>query len=54
MEVHYKGQDHLILTPGTYACVPPELSFTAECVSIEPCLMFIIFELPIDAFVAEE
>lgn len=54
MEVDYEGQDPELITRGTYAYGPPELPHSAACVSVEPCLLFIAFEEPIDAFAAEE
>lgn len=54
MEVDYEGQDPVVLTPGMYAYGPPELPHTADCMSVEPCLLFIAFEDPVDAFAAEE
>ena len=54
MEVDYEGQEPVVLTPGTYAYGPPELPHTAECVSSEPCLLFIAWNEPVDAFAADE
>ncbi len=53
MQVNYEGQDPQVITSGTYAYGPPELPHTADCVSSEPCLLFIAFEEPIDAFAVE-
>ena len=53
MQVTYEGQDAVALAPGTYAYGPPELPHTAECVSAEPCVLFIAFEEPVDAFEAD-
>jgi quercetin dioxygenase-like cupin family protein len=49
MEVDYDGQDPVRLTPGDYAYGPARLPHTAECVSDEPCILFIAFEAPVDA-----
>jgi quercetin dioxygenase-like cupin family protein len=50
MEVNYEGQDPVVITPGMYAYGPPELPHTASCQSDEPCVLFIAFDKPIDAF----
>lgn len=53
MHVDYDGQEAVKLVPGTYAYGPPELPHTAECRSDEPCVLFIAFEEPVDAFAVE-
>jgi quercetin dioxygenase-like cupin family protein len=53
MEVRYKGQNPAKLIPGTYAYGPPEKPHTASCVSEEPCVLFIAFNKPVDAFAVE-
>ncbi len=50
MQVNYEGQKPETLTPGTYAYGPPEAPHTASCESSEPCVLFIAFEEPVDAF----
>lgn len=50
MHVQYEGQDPVVITPGTYAFGPPKLPHTASCESDEPCVLFIAFNEPVDAF----
>lgn len=50
MDVDYEGQDVVTLTPGDYAYGPAGLPHAATCRSAEPCVLFIAFEDPIDAF----
>ncbi|MBN2732338.1 MAG: cupin domain-containing protein [Balneolaceae bacterium] len=53
MEVKYKGQDPAVLTAGTYAYGPPEKPHIAACISEDPCVLFIAFNKPVDAFAVE-
>ncbi len=53
MNVNYEGQDPAVITPGVYAYGPPELPHTASCESDEPCVLFIAFNKPVDAFAVE-
>jgi mannose-6-phosphate isomerase-like protein (cupin superfamily) len=53
MEVTYKGEETAVITPGTYAYGPPEKPHVASCVSEEPCVLFIAFSKPVDAFAVE-
>ena len=53
MEVNYEGQNPEVLTAGTYAYGPPEKPHTASCISEEPCVLFIAFSKPVDAFPSE-
>lgn len=50
-ELHltYDGQETEVLRPGTYAYGPPELPHKGLCAEGDPCILFIAFELPIDA-----
>lgn len=48
--VDYEGQDPVIMRPSMYAYGPPELPHTAECRSSGPCVLFIAFNEPVDAF----
>lgn len=50
MEVDYRGQSPKTLTFGSYAYGPPEKPHTASCLSNEPCILFIAFNKPVDAF----
>ncbi|MDZ7694098.1 MAG: cupin domain-containing protein [Balneolaceae bacterium] len=53
MEVNYEGQSPAVITAGTYAYGPPEKPHTASCLSDEPCILFIAFNKPVDAFPVE-
>lgn len=53
MEVEYESQDPAVLKPGTYAYGPPERPHEASCISEKPCVLFIAFEEPVDAFAVE-
>lgn len=53
MEVNYEGQDPVVITPGIYAYGPPELPHTTSCESDDPCVLFIAFNKPVDAFAVE-
>lgn len=53
MRVNYEGQDPAVITPGMYAYGPPELPHTASCESDEPCVLFIAWNKPVDAFAVE-
>lgn len=50
MQVNYEGQQPEVLTVGDYGYGPPEKPHTATCLSDDPCVLFIAFEEPIDAF----
>lgn len=50
MQVRYDGQDAVVLRPGTYAYGPAQLPHSAVCKGNEPCVLFIAFEEPVDAF----
>ena len=50
LEVDYKGQRPDLMTAGNYGYGPPEKPHSASCVSDVPCVLFIAFEEPIDAF----
>lgn len=53
MEVDYRGQDEVLVTTGDYAYGPPELPHSASCKDAGPCVLFIAFEQPVDAFATE-
>jgi len=38
---------------GSYACVPAKAKHEARCAAAGPCVLFIAFESPIDAVLAE-
>lgn len=50
MRVTYDNQAAEVLSPGTYAYGPAKLPHTAFCEPGEPCVLFIAFEDPVDAF----
>jgi len=49
LDVTYEGQDTVRLEAGTYAYGPAGRPHSGQCVSEEDCVLFIAFELPIDA-----
>ena len=53
LTVKYRGAAEATLTPGTYAFGPAGLAHRATCASAEPCVLFIAFDGPVDATVAE-
>ena len=50
LKVDYEGQKSATMLEGNYGYGPPEKPHSASCVSDEPCILFIAFEEPIDAF----
>ena len=50
MTVRYEGQAPVTLKPGTYAYGPAQIAHSATCAKGDPCVLFIAFELPVDAF----
>ncbi len=54
MEVTYKGESTGTMKLGNYAYGPAKKPHTAKCVSKEPCVLFIGFVEPVDAFAIEE
>ncbi|MDZ7758137.1 cupin domain-containing protein [Rhodohalobacter sp.] len=50
LEVDYEGQQPSLMTAGDYGYGPPQKPHSASCVSDEPCVLFIAFEEPVDAF----
>jgi quercetin dioxygenase-like cupin family protein len=49
LHVTYEGQQPAILKPGTYAYGPAKRPHEGYCASAAPCILFIAFELPVDA-----
>lgn len=49
LHVTYEGQNPIVLKPGTYAYGPAKLPHKASCGKKGPCVLFIAFELPVDA-----
>jgi len=54
MEVNYEGEQTSTLKLGNYAFGPAKKPHTAKCVSKDPCVLFIGFNQPVDAFAVEE
>jgi hypothetical protein len=50
LEVTYDGHQTAVLKPGMYAYGPSKLPHKASCADGDPCVLFIAFEGPIDAF----
>lgn len=50
LRVSYDGQAPGTLTPGTYAYGPARLAHSATCESEQPCVLFIAFDGPVDAY----
>lgn len=50
-ELHltYDGQEPTVLRPRTYAYGPAKLPHKGHCAEGDPCVLFIAFELPVDA-----
>ena len=48
LRVTYEGQEPAVLEVGTYAYGPAGAPHTGECLSTEPCVLFIAFEGPVD------
>jgi quercetin dioxygenase-like cupin family protein len=49
LRVSYEGHKPVTLKRGSYAYGPAELVHEADCLSAEPCVLFIAFEQPLDA-----
>lgn len=50
LKVTYDNHEMELLVPGMYAYGPSKLPHTALCEKGEPCVLFIAFEEPLDAF----
>jgi quercetin dioxygenase-like cupin family protein len=50
LHVTYEGEGEQIMKVGSYAFGPANKPHTAKCGSKEPCVLFIAFEEPLDAF----
>jgi quercetin dioxygenase-like cupin family protein len=50
MKVTYDGEDPKILKAGSYAYGPAKKAHIASCLDSGPCVLFIAFEGPVDAF----
>lgn len=54
LEVTYKGESKKIMKKGNYAYGPAKKPHTAKCISKKPCVLFVGFVEPVDAFAVEE
>jgi hypothetical protein len=53
LHVTYEGQKATVMRAGTYAYGPAKTRHEANCANRGPCVLFISFESPIDAVLAE-
>lgn len=49
LQVTYAGQKPITMRVGSYAYGPAQVPHRGRCVSDGPCVLFIAFELPMDA-----
>jgi quercetin dioxygenase-like cupin family protein len=54
LHVTYDGHATAMLRPGSYAYGPARLPHKAECGAAGPCILFIAFELPVDAMASDD
>lgn len=54
LHVTYDGQEPAVLKPGTYAYGPAKHPHSGHCAKGDPCVLYIAFELPIDAVPVED
>jgi quercetin dioxygenase-like cupin family protein len=54
MEVTYEGEEPQQLKVGSYAYGPAKKPHTARCGNEGPCVLFIAFEEPLDAYAVEK
>ncbi len=50
LQVTYSGETTQIMKAGSYAYGPAKKDHTGKCISKEPCILFVAFEDPVDAF----
>ncbi|TRZ44490.1 cupin [Robertkochia solimangrovi] len=53
LTVQYEGEEPSTLKPGYYAYGPSKKPHTAECGDAGPCILYIAFVAPLDAFPME-
>lgn len=53
LHVTYEGHKPSVLRAGSYAYGPAKAKHEARCANAGPCVLFIAFESPIDAVLAE-
>jgi hypothetical protein len=49
LRVDFEGQDAVVLKAGAYSYGPPRRAHGGACISATPCILFIAFEVPVDA-----
>lgn len=49
LHVTYDGQETAILKPGTYGFGPAKVGHRGFCAGSDPCILFVAFDLPVDA-----
>lgn len=54
MEVTYEGEESNKLRAGSYVYGPPGKPHVARCGDSGPCVLFIAFEEPLDAFAVQK
>jgi quercetin dioxygenase-like cupin family protein len=54
LRIEYTGHSPSVLKPGTYAYGPIKAPHKASCTASGPCVIFIAFESPVDAYLAED
>ncbi|NMF86499.1 cupin domain-containing protein [Nodosilinea sp. P-1105] len=54
LQLTFAGQDLMEIEPGNYIYGPAELAHEGFCAPGDPCVLFIAFELPIDAIPVEQ
>ena len=54
LSVAYQGHAAVTLKKGMYAYGPAKVAHKATCSKGEPCVLFIAFEAPVDAFPTEK
>jgi mannose-6-phosphate isomerase-like protein (cupin superfamily) len=53
LHVTYEGEKPAVLRAGSYAYGPAKVKHEARCANNGPCVLFIAFDSPIDAVLAE-
>lgn len=54
LDVTYEGEPSRKLQPGSYAYGPAKKPHTGRCGDSGPCVLFIAFEEPLDAYVVQK
>ena len=54
LEVTYEGEPKRVMKAGNYAFGPAKKPHVAKCVSKDPCLLYVGFVQPVDAFAIED